>query len=99
MVGVLVDAYDDASWDQLRIAEDGLLIVDSHGTIVHRGSAHQLSDNELMDKHNITNKSSQIVKLEVSLSMNLSIKNSPKWPNWVYFVGTMTEDPYPQSWF
>ena len=90
MVGVLVDAYDDASWDQLRIAEDGLLIVDSHGTIVHRGSAHQLSDNELMDKHNITDKSSQIVKLEVSLSMNFG---------YTYFVGSMTEDPYPQSWF
>ena len=93
----MVDAYDDASWDQLRIAEDGLLIVDSHGTIVHRGSAHQLSDNELMDKHNITDKSSQIVKLEVSLYMNLPITNSQKY--WVYFVGSI--DPYPQSksWF
>ena len=49
VTGPIVDCYDDVSWDQLRVEEDGLLIVDSHGTIVQRGQAHELADTCLLD--------------------------------------------------
>ena len=65
VTGPIVDCYDDVSWDQLRVEEDGLLIVDSHGTIVHRGRAHELADTCLLDTHNITDTATQVVRLKV----------------------------------
>ena len=73
IVGPIVDCYDDQSWDQLRIVKDGLLIVDANGTIVHRGMEHDMADTGLLDKHDIRDTASQIVRLEVSNSKSSGV--------------------------
>ena len=51
VIGMIVDCPTDDSWD-LRIIEQGLLVVNSQGTIVHRGVVSDLS--EVKEKFSVT---------------------------------------------
>lgn len=58
IIGTIVDSPPDNSWQDIRVLEQGLLAVNAQGTIVHRGSAHDLS--EIKEKFNID----QVIELQ-----------------------------------
>jgi guanine deaminase len=80
VTGTIVDCPPDYSWNQLRIIERGLLVVDGQGTIVHRGAESDL--NEAKEKFDVT----EVIELQENNEFLLpgfidTHIHAPQYPN------------------